>query len=509
MTKNQSKQIGTPGQPGWEPVPGVKLRHTLRGHNGWVGRIAWSPDGKWLASPSADRTIRIWGANEGTLIEMLEGHTNDIGSVSWSPDGSFLASGSWDKTVRIWATTSWECHRIEPHWEEVVIVAWSPRGQWLASGGVYGNIQIWEAANGRIHRRYNVHNEIYDLEWSHDLILASCSEDRKVRLWTLNQEQPSAVFHRAGFWVLDVAWSPEQSCQLLALAGYDRTIRIWDKKLERTINVLEGHTDCVKSIAISTDGRILASRGRDHTIRLWRTDTWEAVAVIDEPASIFWPPGVAFHPSESLLATVGSDPDTPEEERDRLIHIWELDIDILLGDKKGRPSTIESVKQTTAKIVLVGDSGVGKSGIGWRLAHGEFKEQISTHGQQFWLLNQLSGQRSDGTKCEAVLWDLAGQPDYRLIHALFIDDADLALVVFDPTNNREPLSGPEYWIDQLAPGCPKILVAARADRGSSVLTKEELESFCRSRGLHGYVETSALTELGLDELLERMNNAID
>jgi GTPase SAR1 family protein len=94
----------------------------------------------------------------------------------------------------------------------------------------------------------------------------------------------------------------------------------------------------------------------------------------------------------------------------------------------------ESVLYTTAKVVLVGDSGVGKTGLGWRLAHGEFKELASTHGQQFWMLDSLGTTRADGTESEAVLWDLAGQPDYRLLHALFLDDAELALVLFDPTD---------------------------------------------------------------------------
>src|SRR4029077_2046700 len=132
-------------------------------------------------------------------------------------------------------------------------------------------------------------------------------------------------------------------------------------------------------------------------------------------------------PRLPMLATLG--------EYDRIIRIWELDEALLLGaslfgSAEGKQ---QSVHYTTAKLVLLGDAGVGKTGLGWRLAHGEFKEHASTHGQQFWQLNQLSKQRRDGAQCEVVLWDLAGQDDYRLIHALFLDDADLALVLFDPT----------------------------------------------------------------------------
>jgi GTPase SAR1 family protein len=68
------------------------------------------------------------------------------------------------------------------------------------------------------------------------------------------------------------------------------------------------------------------------------------------------------------------------------------------------------------------------------------------------VLNELGTRRADGTECEAILWDLAGQPDYRLTHALFLDDADLALVLFDPTDSRDPLHGVEFWLKQLKAG---------------------------------------------------------
>ncbi|GEM_PF-1815230 len=171
----------------------------------------------------------------------------------------------------------------------------------------------------------------------------------------------------------------------------------------------------------------------------------------------------------------------------------------------------EVTRYASAKIVLVGDSGVGKTGLGWRLAHGEFKEHSSTHGQQFWLLKQLCKQRLDGAQCEAVLWDLAGQPDYRLTHALFLDDADLALVLFDPTRNDEPLSGVEFWLKQLKVeahppgGTPTILIAARSDLGTPRLTQEELDAFCKQRGIAAYLSTSAKTGEGIDKLIQQMN----
>lgn len=170
---------------------------------------------------------------------------------------------------------------------------------------------------------------------------------------------------------------------------------------------------------------------------------------------------------------------------------------------------------TTAKIALVGDSGVGKTGLGWVLTHTEgFREHPSTHGEQFWLADQLSKTRSDGTQCEAVVWDLAGQPDYRLIHSLFIDDADVALIVFDPTNRQDPLKGVEFWVRALRSSrrevCRLILVGARVDRGSGVFTDDELEIFVKEYGIEGgYVATSAMRGEGVDLLLERVTQLID
>ncbi len=482
--KNQGRSQQA-GEPGWEPVPGVRLRLTLRGHKSWISRIAWSPDGRWLASPSDDNTIRIWDAVTGKMVRTLEGHTKEVWSVAWSPDWRRLASASRDKTVRLWNSETGQALRtLEGHSNTVFSVAWSPDGRKLASAAGDKTVRLWDAETGQALRTLEGHS--------------------------------SSVY--------TVAWSPEAGVLRLASASADKTVRIWDAETGQATNVLEGHTGGLNCAAISFDTALIASKGcaPDDTVQLWRGDTWQPVAVIPEPASSYWPPGVAFHPHEPLLATVGSDPGTEKKYADRLIHIWELDYAVLLGRGAGlQPATKEeessrqvgnlphdSVLHATAKIVLVGDSGVGKTGLGWRLAHGKFKEHASTHGQQFWVLDQLQAQRADGTRCEAVLWDLAGQPDYRLIHALHVADADLALILFDPTHSRDPLGSVHYWLDQLPAECPKILVPARIDRGSPTLTDEELAQFCDKRFSGGFVKTSAASGIGLDQLLARMKSQI-
>jgi small GTP-binding protein len=228
---------------------------------------------------------------------------------------------------------------------------------------------------------------------------------------------------------------------------------------------------------------------------------FQTVADLSE-TTIFgpYPPReLAFHPHHPRLATLG--------EKDTVIRIWDIDMDVLLGQ-----TAADSVRYTTAKLVLVGDSGVGKTGLGWRLAHREFKEHASTHGQQFWVIDDLCITLSDGTQCEAVLWDLAGQHVYRPIHAIFLDDVDASLVLFDPTNRQEPLKGAEFWLEQLAHKKklpPSVLVGARLDRGAAVLSQAELAQFCGKHGISGgYIGTSAKEGHGLNELLEILKNQI-
>jgi small GTP-binding protein len=309
----------------------------------------------------------------------------------------------------------------------------------------------------------------------------------------------------------------------LASGSYDNTVKLWEVSSGKLIRTLEGHTSLVDAVVFSADGLLLASKSNDGALRLWRCETWQIVAIIPEPIyTSWWTLDLAFHPALPLLASVGSKPDVPEHKRSTLIHLWKLNLDILLGQAPETKSTMQAVNHTTAKIVLVGDHSVGKSGLGWRLAHGEFKEQSSTHGQQFWVLPQLGRLREDGTECEAILWDLAGQPDYRLIHALFLDDVDLALILFDSSNISDPLHGVEFWLKQLKAGqvaresessesqtaCLKILVGAQADRGTPTLTQEELAAFCRQRSISGYLSTSAKEGWGLAELIERMKALI-
>ena len=486
---------------GGSPVPGLTLRHVLRGHTGQINRIAWSPDGSYLASPSEDKTIRIWDARSGASVHTLQTPSNEVWSVAWSSDGRRLAGASLDDSIRLWDSASGDqLQMLEGDADTVISVAWSPNDERLASSSGK-TICLWDPASGKPLQMLKGHTEVVNsVAWSLDgRRLASASTDRTIRLWeaTNGKLLQELKGHTNPVW--SVTWSPDG--KQLASASEDKTVRVWSGDTRTPLRVLEEHTGTVTCVAFSADGRLLASKSGDlpdKTVRLWRTDTWACVAVLKEPAGGRWPPGVAFHPRLPILATLG--------ENETIIRIWELNEALLLGHAH------DSVNYTTAKLVLVGDSGVGKTGLGWRLAHGEFKEHASTHGQQFWAIPQLGLKREDGTECEAVLWDLAGQHVYRQIHSIFLENVTAALVLFDPSNRQDPLKGAQFWLEQLKGKGqlpPAVLVGARVDRGGPALSQQELDQFCKRYAIGGgYIGTSALKGDGLDTLLETLKEQI-
>jgi WD40 repeat protein len=116
------------------------------GHRGIGGSLAWSPDGRQLASGYVTGTIKVWDTTTGVEIATLRGHGAMVNSLAWSPDGRRLASGSWDRTAKMWDVATWEeVLTLGGHQSEVRSVTWSPKGTWLATASSDGTIKVWDA----------------------------------------------------------------------------------------------------------------------------------------------------------------------------------------------------------------------------------------------------------------------------------------------------------------------------------------------------------------------------
>jgi small GTP-binding protein len=493
-----------------ELPPGVRLVRTLEGHKGAISSVAFDAHGGMLASGSADEQVKLWSMQNGQLLQTLR-HQSAVSSVVFDPKGGTLASASSDGAVNLWEARSARLlKRFKGGKNGASTVAFDEQGGTLAIGGDEPSVKVWDTRSGKLLRTIQAYGpRVFSVAFPSSGFTLAAGSHGTATLWNAQTGDLLGTYESDGL-AYSVAFHPLGST--LAAGWSDTTVTLLDARNGRLLRVLEGHTDAVASVAYSPDGRLLASKSGDHTIRLWSCETWETVAVISEPASAeWWAPALAFHPTLPLLATASSEPDASEERRSRWIHLFELDYDLLLSQRAAQPAAARAIHHTTGKIVLVGDHSVGKSALGHRLIHGRFETQESTHGQQFWVFPALGKRRADGTECEAILWDFAGQPDYRLVHALFVDNADLALVLFDASDLHDPLHGVGFWLKQLQTEqshCPIILVAAQTDRGTSSLTPQELEVFCQKHGVVGPIATSAATGMGIEELVECMNSLI-
>ena len=519
-----AKARGRSGKRGGGPpdgtAPASARRHSARGEQPWsattsreteipevdphIWSLAVSPDGRRLLTGREGGAAVLADLETGATVRVLAAGDYGVSAVAFLPDGRHALTGGYSNGAFLWDLDSGQrLRRIGPTDANVKSLALFPDGKTVLLGTMFGDLLVCDLATGTEQRRLTGHRyAVGCVELLPGAARAiSGGNDHTVRLWDLATGRELCRFDSHQHNVEAVAALPDGRH---ALSGYyDGTLWLWDLETGAEIRRFQA-ADGLRSLALLPDGR-RAIAGSDTTIQLWDLETGRELRRIEGHAGTV--NNIALHPDGRRFVAA---------DRTGAIHIWPID-----------EIAPDLSLYTTARVALLGDSGVGKTGLGWRIAHGTFREHPSTHGQQFWVVDRLSDTRPDGSRCEIVLWDLAGQPDYRLIHALFLHHVDVGLLLFDPANREKPLSGVEYWIkhlhaatlrqavigatragDALGTVAPTLLVAARADRGTPTLTDTEIAAFCQRHGIAGYVRTSALDNTGIDELLARIKAAI-
>ncbi len=424
----------------------------LKGHRGLTLAVAFSNDGRYLASGGDDNLVKVWDVKTGVEVYEFQGHVNGVTAVAFHPQGELLVSGSRDGNLMVWDLPQSKRRRIlADHHAPVSAIAFNRAGNRLVSAGWDRFVKIWNFADGKVIASLAGHDgEITSLDFHPDGVdFLSAANDQTIKIWNMNHRPEGTVFDRHALSVNTVVFRPDG--RVIASGSNDKTIKLWDLDQGKEIATLTGHTQWVLSLAFHPSGQRLASvsgEGVSQTpgeVHVWDLATGKVVFTLEKPAALVT--SVVYSPSGDRLAT----------SEGKLIHLWDASDGRRLRTFTGHDDAVNQVVFAVDGKSLA-SAGDDKTIRIWDMSTGRERRVLTGHNSAVRSVsfhpdgNELASGDEDGqlrlwdlrsgnvrtlrAHGSAVRWVAFGQAGRRLVSV----GADRTLKIWDPLLGLETLT---------------------------------------------------------------------
>ncbi|WP_284665604.1 WD40 repeat domain-containing protein [Myxococcus sp. SDU36] len=388
----------------WDVEAGAQVAE-LKGHDAELHALAFSPDGRWLAAAGRPGALWLWDWKQGRRVALLSGHTDVVRGLAFSPEGEWLASGGLDQTVRVWRLRDGAEVLRFTHDDIVIAVAFSPDGARLVSSSTDRTARVWDlTARRELHRLTGHGDVVASCAFSADgERVMTASADRAIRFWDA----------RTGA-LLDVQRNTGALSAVAIDAGFRQLVQAgWEGRVQRVdvrgggevLERLDAHRTFVMAVALSPDGRTFASGGMDGVLKVWsRPERPPDVLLRELPV---WP---------EVLASVG--PGAFVSGGEDGLRSWSVSSSGELHSRLEAPDAVGAVAVSADRRLLA--AGVARDVVLWAVPSATQVARLTGHTGKPWALAfDATGQRlASGSADHTVrVWDVARGAVSRVLEA--------------------------------------------------------------------------------------------